>query len=392
MKKAGANIHLVASLDDVAWLLNMRGNDIDFFPLVLAYVIVREDSADLYVEEKKLNDDLHKMLKENNVNVHPYNDIYEDAKKVDASATALIDPMKMNYALYKNLPCKVVQGANPTILMKAIKNETEIKNVRNAELKDSVALTKFIYWLKNNYDKMKITELSASEKLTQLRSEQEGYVRDSFEPLHAFGAHAATSHVMAWTFYEILRQKQNKKAFPEDEKRLYEYIQTLDPVGVLEFARHLNTVFITYGSYRFDWLQQWALEKFKFNHKVHPLPVPNAKAEEERLKKNADFLWQKRLWQELIEQTGAESEGKIFGWLENTIERIRKNKPVENSLPVHLFLPFSIPPNLLPLIRAYEDSPAELNLYILNPCAEYWFESVPKAQFDWSENLKVDNS
>ena len=194
MKKAGANIHLVASLDDVAWLLNMRGNDIDFFPLVLAYVIVREDSADLYVEEKKLNDDLHKMLKENNVNVHPYNDIYEDAKKVDASATALIDPMKMNYALYKNLPCKVVQGANPTILMKAIKNETEIKNVRNAELKDSVALTKFIYWLKNNYDKMKITELSASEKLTQLRSEQEGYVRDSFEPLHAFGAHAAMMH------------------------------------------------------------------------------------------------------------------------------------------------------------------------------------------------------
>lgn len=205
-------------------------------------------------------------------------------------------------------------------------------------------------------------------------------------------SNAETSQVMDWTFYEILRQKQNKKAFPEEEKRLYEYIQTLDPVGVLEFARHLNTVFITYGSYRFDWLQQWALEKFKFNHKVHPLPVPNAKAEEERLKKNADFLWQKRLWQELIEQTGAESEGKIFGWLENTIERIRKNKPVENSLPIHLFLPFSIPPNLLPLIRAYEDSPAELNLYILNPCAEYWFESVPKAQFDWSENFKVDNS
>ena len=100
----------------------------------------------------------------------------------------------------------------------------------------------------------------------------------------------------------------------------------------------------------------------------------------------------KASWQELIEQTGAESEGKIFGWLENTIERIRKNKPVENSLPIHLFLPFSIPPNLLPLIRAYEDSPAELNLYILNPCAEYWFESVPKAQFDWSENFKVDNS
>jgi len=194
MKKAGANVHLIASLDDVAWLLNMRGNDIDFFPLVLSYVIVREDSADLYVDEKKLNGELRKMLAGNNVNVHPYNEIYEDAKKIDASSVALIDPMKMNYALYRNLPCKVVEGANPTILMKAIKNDVEIKNIKNAELKDSVALTKFIYWVKTNYDKMKITELSASEKLTELRSEQDGYIRDSFEPLHAFGAHAAMMH------------------------------------------------------------------------------------------------------------------------------------------------------------------------------------------------------
>lgn len=194
MHKAGASVHLLASLDDVAWLLNMRGDDIDFFPLVLSYVIVREDGADLYVDESKLNDELRTMLNDNNVKVRPYNDIYEDAKKIAAGEIALIDPMKMNYALYKNLPCKVVEGANPTILMKAIKNETEIKNVKNAELKDSVALTKFIYWVKTNYNKIKITELSASEKLTELRQEQDGYIRDSFEPLHAFGAHAAMMH------------------------------------------------------------------------------------------------------------------------------------------------------------------------------------------------------
>lgn len=202
-------------------------------------------------------------------------------------------------------------------------------------------------------------------------------------------SNAETSQLIDWTFYEILRQKQTEMTFPEEEKRLYEYIQTLDPVSVLEFARHLNTVFITYGSYRFDWLQQWTLEKFKIEN---PLPVPNAKAEEERLKKNSDFLWQKHLWQELIKRTNPGINGKIFSWLQNTIQRIQENKPAEDSLPTHLFLPFSIPPNLLPLIRAYEDSPAELNLYILNPCAEYWFESVPKAQFDWSENFKVDNS
>ena len=79
-------------------------------------------------------------------------------------------------------------------MMKAIKNAVEIENIKNAELKDSIALTKFIYWVKKNYDKMEITELSASDKLTALRAEQEGYIRDSFEPLQAFGAHAAMMH------------------------------------------------------------------------------------------------------------------------------------------------------------------------------------------------------
>jgi Xaa-Pro aminopeptidase len=194
MKKAGATVHIIASLDDVAWLLNMHGDDIDFFPLVLAYVIVRMDGADLYVDERKLDDTLRAEFKKNNITIHAYNDIYEDVKKLGKDEVVLIDPMKMNYALYKNVPCKVVEGANPTILMKAIKNETEIANIREAELKDSIALTKFIHWVKTNYNKIKITELSASEKLTEFRKQQEGYIRDSFEPLHAYGAHAAMMH------------------------------------------------------------------------------------------------------------------------------------------------------------------------------------------------------
>lgn len=194
MAEYGATVHLIASLDDNAWLLNFRGDDIDFFPLVLDYVIVRKDSVDLYIDDSKLNDRIREEMAKNNVNIHPYNDIYEDAKKIGADEVALIDPMKMNYALYKSLPCKVVEGANPTILMKAIKNDVEIENIKNAELKDSIALTKFIYWVKKNYDKMEITELSASDKLTALRAEQEGYIRDSFEPLQAFGEHAAMMH------------------------------------------------------------------------------------------------------------------------------------------------------------------------------------------------------
>lgn len=194
MDECGATVHIIASLDDVCWLLNFRGDDIDFFPLVLSYATVWKDHVDLYMDGRKLNDEIRARFAEDDVIVHPYNDIYEDVKKIGAGETVLIDPMKMNYALYKSLPCRVVEGANPSILMKAMKNPVEIANIKKAELKDSVALTKFIYWVKNNYDKIRITELSASDKLTSLRQEQEGYIRDSFEPLQAFGEHAAMMH------------------------------------------------------------------------------------------------------------------------------------------------------------------------------------------------------
>lgn len=194
MAEAGATAHIVASLDDVAWLFNTRGDDIDFFPLVLAYALVTKDGAKLYIDERKLNDELRAEYEKYHIEVCPYNDIYEDAKKLGADEVVLIDPMKMNYALYKNLNCKVVEGANPTILMKAMKNPVEIENIRKAELKDSIALTKFICWVKKNYNKEKITELTCVDKLTWFRQQQEGYIRDSFEPLQAFGPNAAMMH------------------------------------------------------------------------------------------------------------------------------------------------------------------------------------------------------
>lgn len=194
MAEVGATAHIVASLDDVAWLFNTRGDDIDFFPLVLAYALVTKDGAKLYIDERKLNDELRAEYAKYHIEVCPYNDIYEDAKKLGADEVVLIDPMKMNYALYKNLNCKVVEGANPTILMKAMKNPVEIENIRKAELKDSIALTKFICWVKKNYNKEKITELTCVDKLTWFRQQQEGYIRDSFEPLQAFGPNAAMMH------------------------------------------------------------------------------------------------------------------------------------------------------------------------------------------------------
>lgn len=194
MTEQGATAHIIASLDDVCWLLNVRGDDVDFFPLMLSYAIVKMDSVELYVDDNKLNDQIHAELAKNNVTIHPYNDIYEAVKKLDASEVAMIDPMKMNYALYKNIPCKIVEAANPTILMKAMKNPVELENIRQAHIKDGIAITKFMHWVKTRYDKEDITELSSAAKLTEFRAEQEGYIRDSFEPLCAFADHAAMMH------------------------------------------------------------------------------------------------------------------------------------------------------------------------------------------------------
>lgn len=194
MDECGADVHIIAAIDDICWLLNFRGDDIDFFPLVLSYAAVYKDHVDLYIDERKLNDEIRSHFKEDGVIIKPYNDIYDDVKKIPENMTALIDPARFNHELASSLNCATVEDHNPTVLMKSMKNPVEIKNIKNAELKDSVALTKFICWVKNNYDKMQITELSASEKLTSLRREQEGYIRDSFAPLQAYGEHAAMMH------------------------------------------------------------------------------------------------------------------------------------------------------------------------------------------------------
>ncbi|RGU92751.1 M24 family metallopeptidase [Clostridium sp. AF15-17LB] len=194
MKDNGATLHAIASLDDVCWLLNLRGDDIDFFPLLLSYAVVRMDGVDLYVDGSKLDARIHEELEKVHVTIHPYNDIYSDIRNLEAGETILIDPMKMNYALYKSIPCNIVTAANPTILMKAMKNPVELENIKAAHIKDGVAVTKFMHWVKTRYDKETITELSSAKKLTQFRAEQDGYIRDSFEPLCAYADHAAMMH------------------------------------------------------------------------------------------------------------------------------------------------------------------------------------------------------
>ena len=196
MEDAGCDTHIVSTLDDICWTLNIRGNDIDFFPLVLSYAIIKKDSFEFYIDERKLDEKLKSILKKDDVILHPYNDIYEDVKKLPENATVLIDKAKLNYAIFNNIPASVsiVNKRNPEILMKALKNPVEVENIKKAEIKDSVAHVRFMKWLKENLGKIRITEMSASEKLDEFRAEMGNFIRDSFEPISSYGPHSAIVH------------------------------------------------------------------------------------------------------------------------------------------------------------------------------------------------------
>lgn len=196
MKTEGASTHVIASLDDVAWLINMRGNDVAYSPLILSYVMIHEQNAILYIDEGKLSKEAIELLTQNQFTIKPYNDIYEDVKNLASTETVMIDPMKLNYALYSSLSnsVNIISRSNPAILFKAMKNPVELENIRRAHIKDGVAVTKFMYWLKRNVGNETITELSAAKKLESFRKEQEGYLWQSFEPICAYKEHAAMMH------------------------------------------------------------------------------------------------------------------------------------------------------------------------------------------------------
>lgn len=195
MKKVGADAHILTTLDDLGWLFNFRGNDIDFFPMVLGYAIVKMDKVELYADENKFDADMKKTLAADGVVFHPYNDIYKDVCNL-GGVSVMIDYGKLNYAMYNNIPAtaKLIKARNPEILMKAIKNDVELANIKVAQIKDSIAHVKFMKWVKENYNKIEISEMSAMDKLEELRIEQGNYIRQSFAPISSYGEHAAIVH------------------------------------------------------------------------------------------------------------------------------------------------------------------------------------------------------
>ena len=198
MKEARATVHVLTTLDDIVWLLNIRGDDIPFNPVVLSYVVVTESEFYLFINEKTLDGQVRDYLQKLGVTVKPYNDIYGFVKAL-RKERVLMESSCVNYAIKNSLDSsnKIVDRMNPTVMAKAVKNPVEIENVRRAHIKDGVAMTKFIFWLKKNIGVTDMTEISVSDYLEELRRQQEGNLGLSFNTISAYGENAAMCHYAA---------------------------------------------------------------------------------------------------------------------------------------------------------------------------------------------------
>ena len=194
MADKGADAHVLASLADIAWLLNLRGGDIQYCPVVLSYLILTQDKCVFYVQDKALSEDICAYLQDLSVEIRPYEAVYEDAALLQGKV--LVDPSCLNARLFTLLSanCGIVEGKNPTILMKAVKNKTEAENFRKAHLKDGIALTRWLYWFKHTVGKEPLTELSCARKLDAMREAVDTSKGLSFETIAGYGPNGAIVH------------------------------------------------------------------------------------------------------------------------------------------------------------------------------------------------------
>ena len=199
MEEKGADGFVLTSLDDIAWLLNIRGGDVHCCPVVLSYLIMTKTEIRLFANEKAFSASILDALSKDGVTILPYDSIYEYVKTFEKDMTVLLCKKKANCRLVNSIPKEVtiLDEANLTFLPKSIKNPVEVENERIAHIKDGVALTKFICWLKKNVGKITMTELSAGEKLYSFRAQQENFIDNSFDPIISYGIHAAINHYSA---------------------------------------------------------------------------------------------------------------------------------------------------------------------------------------------------
>jgi len=199
MKKAYADAFVISALDDIAWLFNIRGNDVDYNPVVIAYALVENDKATLCIAPEKLTPETSDYLQSQGVTVAPYLAIYDLLKEIVPSKAVLVDGGKLNQALFESIPkgCAIRNTMSPAFKLKGVKNEVEMTGVRNAMARDGVALTRFFIWLEEGLKSGNLSELSVSDKLRKFRSEQEHFVGESFGTIAGYAAHGAIVHYSA---------------------------------------------------------------------------------------------------------------------------------------------------------------------------------------------------
>lgn len=199
MKKNFADIFVMSALDDIAWLFNIRGNDVSFNPVVIAYALVDMGNATLFIDSEKLTEENKKYLESQSVTIAPYNDIYKSLKKINGEKAVLLDGAKLNQSLFESIPstCPIRNTMSPVFKLKSVKNEIEIEGVRRAMLKDGLALTRFFKWLDDNVKTGEITEITIGEQLRKFRGEEENFIGESFGTIAGYADHGAIVHYSA---------------------------------------------------------------------------------------------------------------------------------------------------------------------------------------------------
>ena len=219
IEKQGCEYALVSSLDDIAWLFNMRGSDIEYNPVNYAYAIVSKDGATLFIDERKLDAKCKKNLAKNDINTLPYNDVYGVASQIEGRV--LIDKEKTNYALFSLIKNVKETDSFPTTVRKAIKNAVEIKNMKKAHVEDGVAVLKFMRYLKENAGKDVMSEISLADKLEAFRRESKNFLDLSFDTICGYASNGAIVHYSATP--ETDKVVENKGLLLVDSGAQYRY-------------------------------------------------------------------------------------------------------------------------------------------------------------------------
>lgn len=199
MKQSNADVHILTSLDDIAWMLNIRGNDILHFPVVLSFLAITQTECCLFIHSEVLSESVRMQLEQWGITICDYEAIYSYVAQIEAKKTVWMDCDRVNFNICNQLnsEVKVLNQENPTVRMKAIKNPVELENLRNAHVEDGVAFTKFMYWLKTNVGKIPMTEITASDYLAERRKERKGFLDLSFDTIAAYEANGAMMHYCA---------------------------------------------------------------------------------------------------------------------------------------------------------------------------------------------------